>query len=139
MNYKVFKDIIVVRLDKGEEIISSIKELCKKKSITAGTISGLGAADFVVIGLYNVKEMAYYSTTYEDYFEITSLTGNISVKDDEPYLHINGTFANIDSICIGGRVNEARISSTCEIVIQRIDGVIGRSLDENTGLNVIRF
>jgi len=139
MNYKVFKDIIVVRLDKGEEIIASITELCKKKNIQAGTISGLGAADYVVIGLYNVKEMAYYSTTYEDYFEITNLTGNISVKDDEPYLHIHGTFGDVDGTCIGGHLSEARISSTCEIIIQRIDGVVGRSLDENIGLNVMKF
>lgn len=139
MNYKVFKDIIVVRLDKGEEIIASITELCKKKNIKAGTISGLGAADHVVIGFYDVKEMEYYATTYEDYFEITGLTGNISVKDDEPYLHIHGTFANVDGTCIGGHLNVARISATCEIVIQRIDGVISRSLDENIGLNVMKF
>lgn len=139
MNYKVFKDIIVVRLDKGEEIISSINELCKKKSIKAGTISGLGAVDYFVIGLYNVKEMAYYSTTYEDYFEITSLTGNISVKDDEPYVHIHGTFSDVEGTCIGGHLNEARISATCEIIIQRIDGVINRSLDEDIGLNIMKF
>ena len=38
MIYKVFGDTIVMRLEKGEEIISEITELCKEKAISAGYV-----------------------------------------------------------------------------------------------------
>ncbi|MBD7910787.1 MULTISPECIES: PPC domain-containing DNA-binding protein [Clostridium] len=139
MIYKIFGDKIVVRLEKGEEVVASIKELCKKENIKAGSISALGATNHVVIGIYKVDEQKYYSNTFDEDLEITSLTGNISVMDDEPYLHIHATLGNIKGQCIGGHLNEARISATCEIIIQKIDGQVERKFDESIGLNVIEF
>ena len=54
MEFKKFGDTYVVRLDRGEEIIASLTELCAKENIVLGSIEGLGAADHVVVGLYNV-------------------------------------------------------------------------------------
>lgn len=139
MIYKVFGDTIVMRLEKGEEIITSVKNICLEKNITAGSVSAIGAVDHIVIGLYKVKEKKYYSSTYDEEMEMTSLSGNISIKDNEPYLHFHGNFGREDGSVIGGHLNEARISATCEIVIHRINGFIGRKFDEEIGLNVIEF
>jgi predicted DNA-binding protein with PD1-like motif len=139
MIYKIFDDKIVVRLEKGEEVITSIKELCKNENIKAGSISAIGATDHVIIGVYKVKEQKYYSNTFDEDLEITSLTGNISVMNDEPYLHIHATFGNVEGKCIGGHLNEARISATCEMIIEKINGHIGRKVDKSIGLNVIEF
>lgn len=139
MDYRRFENNIVLRLEIGEEVIESIKELCIKEKIKAGLISGLGASNHIVIGLFKPLEKKYYSTTFEDDYEITNLTGNISVMNDEPYLHVHGTFANITGNCIGGHLNKAVISATAEIVINIIDGDINRKFDEAIGLNLIEF
>mgnify|MGYP003073650633 FL=1 len=139
MIYKVFGDTIVMRLEKGEEIISEITELCKEKAISAGSVSAIGAVDNVILGLYKVKEKKYFSSEYKEEMEMTSLTGNISVKDNEPYLHFHANFGREDGSVVGGHLNKAVISATCEIIIHRINGVIGRNLDDEIGLNVIEF
>ena len=139
MNYRVFGDKIVLRLEKGEEVIESIKKVCEEQKIIAGSISGLGATNHVVVGLFKPNEKKYYSTTHEYDFEITNITGNISVMNDEVYLHIHGTFANLEGRCIGGHLNKAIISATAEIIIDRVNGYIGRKFDENIGLNLIKF
>ena len=152
MIYKVFGDTIVMRLEKGEEIISAITELCKEKAISAGSVSAIGAVDNVILGLYKVKEkkrysrehlllliFKYYSSEYKEEMEMTSLTGNISVKDNEPYLHFHANFGREDGSVVGGHLNKAVISATCEIIIHRINGVIGRKFDDEIGLNVIEF
>ncbi|MCR1950802.1 MULTISPECIES: PPC domain-containing DNA-binding protein [Clostridium] len=139
MDYRVFDERIVLRLEKGEEVIESIKKVCEEQKIIAGSISGLGATNHVVVGLFKPNEKKYYSSTYEDDFEITNITGNISVMDEEVYLHIHGTFANLEGKCIGGHLNKAVISATAEIIINRINGAIGRKFDENIGLNLIEF
>lgn len=139
MDYRRFDNIIVLRLEKGEEVIESINKLCIKEKIKAGTITGLGATNNIVIGLFKVDEKKYYSTSYNEDFEITNLTGNISAMNDEPYLHLHGTFGKSDGTCVGGHLNKAVISATSEIFITVIDGNIGRKFDENIGLNLIEF
>ena len=59
MIYKVFGDTVVLRLERGEEVLESIKKVCEKENIKAGTIQALGAADHVVVGVYNVEEKKY--------------------------------------------------------------------------------
>ena len=139
MEYKVFGEKIVLRLEKGEEVIESIKKLCEKEDIRLGSISGLGATNHVTVGLFKVSEKKYYSNTFEEDFEITNLTGNISRMNGEVYLHIHGTFADIDGKCIGGHLNKAIISATSEIIINRINGEMGRQFSEEIGLNLIKF
>ena len=130
---------IITLLEKGEEVIESIKNLCEKENIKAGSISGLGASNYVVVGLFKVNEKKYYSNTFEEDFEITNLTGNISRMNGEVYLHIHGTFADVEGKCIGGHLNKAVISATSEIIITRINGDIGRNFSEEIGLNLIKF
>ncbi|MBE6052580.1 MAG: DNA-binding protein [Clostridium sartagoforme] len=139
MEYRVFNETIVLRLEKGEEVIESIKKLCEKEDIKLGSISGLGASNHIVIGLFKVDEKKYYSNTFEDDFEITNLTGNISRMNGEVYLHIHGTFADIEGKCVGGHLNKAIISATSEIIINKIHGEVGRKFSEDIGLNLIEF
>ena len=139
MEYRIFGETIVLRLEKGEEVIESIKNLCEKEDIKAGSISGLGASNHIVVGLFKVDEKKYFSNTFEEDFEITNLTGNISRMNGEVYLHIHGTFASIEGNCIGGHLNKAVISATSEIIITKINGDIGRSFSEEIGLNLIKF
>lgn len=139
MEYRVFGESIILRLEKGEEVIESIKELCEKENVKLGLISGLGAANHVVVGLFKVDEKKYYSNTFEEDFEITNLTGNISRMNGEVYLHMHGTFANIEGKCIGGHLNKAIISATSEIIINKINGEVGRKFSEEIGLNLIEF
>ena len=40
---------------------------------------------------------------------------------------------------VGGHLNSARISATCEMFIYIIDGEVDRFKDESTGLNLFKF
>lgn len=56
MEYKRFGSRIVVRIDKGEEILEQIKELALKENIKLASISGLGAVHDVTVGVFKTKE-----------------------------------------------------------------------------------
>ena len=43
MKVKKIDNTYVLRLEIGDEIIDSIKTLCKQEGITAGTVQGIGA------------------------------------------------------------------------------------------------
>ena len=55
MEYRKFDDTYVVRLNKGEEVIESLKDLCKNENIELAEITGLGASNLVEIGVFNVN------------------------------------------------------------------------------------
>lgn len=140
MTYQVFGDTIAVRIDRGEEVLAQLKRVCEAERIAAGSLSGIGATDHAVVGLYEVSTREYKKTTLEGEMEIVSLLGNVSQKNGEVYLHLHAAFANEQTLVSGGHLNECRVSATCELMIRRLDGVIGRRLDEaGTGLNLFDF
>ena len=140
MEYRRFGDTYVVRIQRGEEILEQLTALCKAENIRLASIEGLGAAGRVTVGCYNVEEKHYYKSTYEgSTFEITSLTGNVSEMNGEPYLHIHISFAGEDNVGRGGHLNEAVIAATAEIFVRVIDGHVGRAKDPVTGLNLYDF
>ena len=139
MGYKKFNNHYVLRLEKNEEILTKIKELCEKEDIFLGTISGLGAANKVEIGLFNTETKEYKTTTMEGMFEITSLIGNITRKENEVYLHCHINFSDLSLQVYGGHLVSATISATGEIMITKIEGKVNREKNEEIGLNLFKF
>ena len=139
MEYRKFKDTYVLRLQRGEELVSSIKEFCLKEDVKLGSIEGLGAADYLKVGLYDVGKQVYHSHEFSEPLEITSLTGNISTMNGEVYLHIHINVADEKMNVHGGHLNECRISATCELFIRKLEGTVEREKDPETGLNLYKF
>ena len=139
MQYRVFGDTYVVRLQRGEEVLACLRELCEKESISLGTVSAIGAVNHVVVGVYRVDEQKYVANTFDCVMELTSLMGNITEKDGEPYLHLHATFGDLTGKVIGGHLNEAVVSATCELFVRKVEGHVGRRLDPETGLNLFDF
>jgi len=139
MEYCRFNDIYVLRLDKGDEIITSLLHLCQKEDISLGTVTGLGAVDHVLAGIYNLKEKSYHQNEFKGEKEIVSLTGSITRKDGDVYLHIHIAVSGEDGSVVGGHLNEARISATSEIIISKFVGKVERKYDCVIGLNLLDF
>ena len=125
MTYRIFGDTIVARIDRGEEIVQSLKAICEKENV-----------GHAVVGLYRVGEKKYYSNTLDGEMEMTALTGNVTEKDGEVYLHLHANFADAQGHVFGGHLNEAVVSATCEMFIHTVKGSVGRRPDEVTGLNL---
>jgi hypothetical protein len=137
MKYRRLKNKVIVRIDRGEEIIDVLKQICTKLDITLGTIMGLGATDKAIIGLYNTTTKQYQSTELRENLEIAPLYGNISTKDNEIYLHIHVNVCTKDHESFGGHLTSAIVSATFEGIIDIIDGKISREFDETLGLNLL--
>ncbi|MFP4017317.1 MAG: PPC domain-containing DNA-binding protein [Halanaerobiales bacterium] len=139
MEYGKFKDKYVLRLEKGEEIVSTIKKFCEEKGVKLARVSGIGAVDRAEIGLFDTKNKEYHSKELRGDHEITSLNGNISTKDGETYLHLHINLSDEEYNTKGGHLSSAVISGTGEIVIDIIDGTIEREFNEEVGLNLFKF
>ena len=139
MEYKRFDKVIVVRMDRGEEIVEKLKELALKENIRLANINALGAVDDFTVGAYDVKEQKYNSNRFQGVYEIVSLTGSINTMNGEYYSHLHMSAADETGKTVGGHLNEAHISATCEMFVWPINGEVDRYKDEETGLNLFRF
>ena len=139
MEFKKFGNKFLIRIDKNEEIVETLKKFCQNHKITLGSVTGLGATNKVKVGLYEVDKKQYFSKELLGNYEIAPLYGNISTMNGETYLHLHINLCDSAYNSFGGHLNYAIVSATFEGIIEQIDGNIDRKLNEEIGLNLIKF
>lgn len=139
MEYRRFGDTLIVRIDKGEEILEQLRRVAERENIRLAEVSALGAVCDFTVGVFNTVEKRYYSNRFQGPYEIVSLTGTVSTMNGEFYAHLHMSAANNRGAVFGGHLNSALVSATCELVIRVIDGEVERYFDEEIGLNLFRF
>ena len=130
MKYQRFEQTIIVRMDKGEDIVEQVKNVALKEKIKLASISALGAINEFTVGVFKTKEKKYYANEFKGDYEIVSLTGTINTMNDEYYSHMHLSAGNDQGQVFGGHLNKAIVSATCEMVIQIINGEVDRYFDE---------
>lgn len=141
MEYRRFGNKIVARLDKGEEVCEKVLELAEREDIRLAGVTGLGASNDVTLGVFDTTNKIYNKTRFNatDY-ELGSVVGNLSRQDGKPYLHLHAVIGSpVKGECHAGHLNAAVVSATCELVIDVIDGEVGRKFSEEIGLNLYEF
>lgn len=139
MKYKKFDNIIIARIDKGEEILEQLKAIAINENIKLSSINAIGAVNDFTVGVYKTDEKKYFSNSFKGYYEITSLTGTISTMNGEYCAHLHMSVGNEKGAVFGGHLNRAVVSAICELVITIINGKVERVYDEEIGLNVFEF
>lgn len=139
MRFKKIQDKHILKIEKGEEIIGSMKAFCKKQNINMGTITGIGAVNKAVIGFFETKTKRYHPIKLEKDYEVCSFLGNISSLNGEPYIHAHVVLSDNQHKCIGGHLSSAVVSATFEAAIFSIKGEVKRVFSEDIGLNLYDF
>ena len=139
MEYRKCGHTFILRLDPGDEIISSLTAHAENENIRTAQIQGLGASNHAKIALYDLEKKEFHRKTLDVPMEIASLNGNISRKDGKPYLHVHIGLATPDLSLFGGHLVECVISVTAEIFVDVLDCETGRRFDEKTGINIFHF
>ena len=131
MEYRKLGDTIVLCLVRGE--------VCNAERVRLAEISALGAADYAEVGVYHLAEKRFLPRTLEGEMEICALTGSVTRRGTELYLHLHGSLADADGNVYGGHVNEIRVSATAEIFIRLLPGEVNRRLEEESGIFLMDF
>lgn len=139
MQFRKFRNKYIVRIDRGEEILSSLKKFCEEESITLAEVKALGAVDDFTVGLFDVNEKKYHSNRFQFPAEITSLWGTVTTKDGEVYLHIHMSAGDVKGNVFGGHLSRAVVSATCEMIVDVSEGIVERKMNDDVGLNLFEF
>lgn len=128
-------DIVV--LQRGEELHATLSQYASERGLKSAWVSGLGGSGPVTLGFYDIATKQYEWKEFEGPLEITSLTGNMTIVDGEPFWHIHGTFGVRDFSTISGHVKQMIVGLTCELHITPHPTTLTREFDEETGLKLV--
>lgn len=141
MDYKKTENEYYIRLDKKDEVMSSVIRFCKKEGIKTAYFQGIGACDRVICQTLNLETHNFASHEKTGMLEMISLLGNIALDDNnELSLHAHASFSYVEDgevKLFGGHLKEAYICYTGEIILTPSDDTVVRS--KETGMNVWRF
>lgn len=124
------------RLNAGDDLLSALNEFCKAKNIRLGVFNLIGAVRNAKLGYYDQEKKKYTGCVELDKkLEITSCTGNVSIKDNEIFVHAHITLADMDGKAFGGHLMPGTEVFAAEYFIQELTGAeLIRGKDEMTGL-----
>lgn len=141
MKIRKNEDVLVVRLERGEELLAQLHTLIANEHINGAFIHGLGGAERVSLGQYRISDdKEYHFTELEGDLEVCSLNGNIAHDESgKPMIHIHATISDADLRAFGGHVKELIVAGTCELFIDLRTGTLRRSLDQDIGLKLLQL
>ena len=144
MEYKFFDKVGCVRMDKGDEIISGLLDICSKEGIRSAIFSGIGGCSEAEIQTFIPETASFETRTLTGMLELVSLNGNITTDDEgNTYHHTHAFFSYKDKgehQVAGGHLKSVTVLYTAEIELRPvIDGVIGRMKDSKTGTGFWSF
>lgn len=101
----------------GDEILSGLKEFAVKYGVKSAHFTAIGDARYARFGWYDKTRKMFKVTALNQYAEITSLIGDIALKDTVPVVHGHINLATENGLVHGGHLLEAIVEPTLEVMM----------------------
>ena len=133
------KDVIVVTLGPGEEILASLLEVAAAHDIKGGTLMGLGSTSEVEISFFDPVKKEYLPRVFKEPMEIGNLVGNFSRIEGEPHVHAHITVSGPELLAFTGHLSRGVVGTACEIYIRTLPQTVERIRDPDLGFNPLKL
>jgi len=127
----------VIKLSRGEKVMESLTEFCKTRGLQGGFLQGIGAVRNTEMGYYDLEKREYFFKSYPGDMEVISMTGNIALVDEAPFLHVHLTLSDTENRAHGGHLKEAEVAVTLEVFLTPFPVALKRTYDDGTGLKLL--
>ena len=114
-------NLIVFRFEDGKDVIESLKRVAKEHNVNSGIIiNGIGMLRNFEISFYSREKADYVTHKFNEPAELLSLSGNISLHNDEIFFHLHVALAKENQNAFGGHLKEATVHNTLEGAIVKL-------------------
>ncbi len=126
MNYEEKEGLITVKLSVNEDIIQSLKDICREHRVdTAIVFSAVGRVKKFTMSFSNRKDVLSYDIT--KVHELLSLCGNFSWSPERSdyFYNLYAVVSDKNKQTYGGELFRAIAQSDCEIILQNVGSKMG--------------
>ena len=125
----------VGRLATGSDLVEEIEHYCAEQAVLAAWVTVIGAVRRARYAYYEQEEHRYLEMGSDTHHEISGFVGNVSLRENKPYLHAHATFADASGATVGGHLLRGIEVFAAEVTIREMADVsLVRQHDEETGL-----
>lgn len=128
-----------LRFLSGEAFPGPLIEFLGREQIGYAALTGLGAVRGVTVSYWNSETQAYEQHEIDEQMEVVSLVGNVTLRDDAPFIHAHVSLGRSDLSVIGGHVNQLVVHPTLEVWLRPDATPVRRDLDDSCGLYVMQL
>ncbi len=129
-------DRILVRLHRGEEVVSSLHRLAAEHELRNALVLGIGALEKLELGYRDVERDCYDRRELAGSHELLSLSGNLAWADGKPFLHAHVVLGAPDFSIVGGHLFRGTVSATAEIYVLPGEFSLQRRWDEDAKMQL---
>ncbi len=129
----------MIRLEKGDDILASIKQFAEANKIGAALFEGIGSLNTAKLGHYDFVTKNYKYEVFSEDLEILSLSGNVSTLNKAVLPHAHVTLGKRDFSVIGGHLDEGSLANMVEIGLATLPGKLVKAKDDEVGLNLLQL
>ena len=134
MKFRMETSRAYLTLAKGDNINKMFESFAEVKGVGCAWLNGIGAFENPEIGYYSLEDKSYHRKTFKGEYELTSLIGNITLKEGKPFSHTHITFSDTEFRVFGGHLFNANITAACEFIMQFGSDEINREMNAEIGL-----
>lgn len=144
MDYRKYGDTVYIRVDKGDEIIGCILDVCKKEHISSAIYSGIGGCSEAQVQTFLPESGTFETQTIRGMLELVSLSGNIVTdENNELYHHTHAAVSYKQGdkhFVVAGHIKSITVLYTAEIELRPVSGgTIHRQFNPETGTGFWSF
>jgi len=114
--------IHLLSFSQGDDLLDSLTAFARSNGVLAATITFLGSVSRADLSWYDPDAGDYRTLVREEQLEVAGGTGNISLYEGQPLVHIHAVFADSTGKTIGGHINQGTTVFAMEATVQQLTG-----------------
>ena len=112
----------LLSLSRGDDLLEVLASFARSNGILAATITLLGSVTRADLSWYDPETADYRTFVVEEQLEVASGTGNISLFEGAPLVHVHAVFADSSGKAFGGHINPGTTVFALEATVQELVG-----------------
>lgn len=149
MNIEIFKgrcwiakkveEAYMISIKDGSSIVEALTDFVSIRKIQAGQITGIGAVSEATLRFFVPSAKSYIDKTFNEQMEVSNISGNISMVEGTPLLHLHITLGRQDYTALAGHLLDAKIRGAGEFMCYPLDTEAIKIKDKELGINLYDF
>ena len=131
--------VYLVSIKNQSSIIEALTDFVRSQEIQSGEVTGIGAVDEATLRFFVPSTKKYVDKTFKEQMEVTNISGNVSIINGEPLLHLHITLGREDYTALAGHLLDARIRGAGEFIFYPLTTRVVKIKDEEIGINLYNF
>ncbi|UFH32446.1 DNA-binding protein [Chryseobacterium sp. C-71] len=136
---KKIENNYIVSIKDQSSIVQALNDFVLNQNIKSGQVTGIGAVSEATLRFFDFSTKDYVDKKFDEQMEVTNISGNVSVAEDKPLLHLHITLGRQDYSAIAGHLQDAKIRGAGEFFFYPMGVPVFKTKNEDIGILLYDF